>query len=62
MEKEPLKCKKFDSYTSPCPKRNNKALEELRGLIKVGGANYSGYIFDKAKAICLTCEDFIPES
>jgi hypothetical protein len=61
MEKEPLKCKKFDSYTSPCTKRDNEALEELRALINVGGT-YSGNIFDKAKAVCMTCNDFVPES
>jgi hypothetical protein len=64
MEKEPLKCKKFDSYTSPCTKRDNEALTELRGFISVEGfrGTISNDIFDKAKAVCMTCNDFEPES
>ena len=61
MEKEPLNCKKFDSYTSPCTKRDNEALKELRGLVNIGGT-YPGDIFDKAKDVCMNCKDFEPES
>ena len=60
MDKHPLNCKKFDSYTSPCTKRDNEALKELRRLINVGGT-YPGDIFYKAKAVCMNCKSFEPE-
>jgi len=60
MDKHPLNCKKFDSYTSPCKKSDNEALKELRRLINAGGT-YPGDIFYKAKAVCKNCKDFEPE-
>lgn len=60
MTKEPLNCKKFDSHTSPCPKRDDEALKELRGKINIGGLHPSD-IFDKAKAVCMNCDKFEAE-
>jgi len=53
-------CSRFESYTNPCPNRDNEILKNIRHLVTEGPTpifNPSD-IFEKANEICSNCDFF----
>ncbi len=63
MEKEGrlFNCRRLDSYTSPCPHRDNETLQDARSPVILGiPTTIPSDLFERAEQICQNCDSFIP--
>jgi hypothetical protein len=53
-------CKRLESYTSPCPHKEDETLISLRGFLRMDYPDtvVSGRVFDKACEIAVGCNLF----
>jgi len=53
-------CKRFDSYTSICPRKDDDTMFKLRQIPNPGKEAWfdGGVVFEEANKICSNCESF----